>query len=315
MTFLIVIGIVIVILMVSIFFYKRKQKGSVANFPKKHELKIEFQQKDKQRINDPNLQKDFSILFEKIKNKSDVEKYNELVRWSNNKDIPIIYALCFYELKDENDQYPISLEWFIYILFIFNLWAKRNENIFDFKNNVYSLKGEFVFFEYDHDDDRKTADVYVLYYVYNKQFIFCGCYKNQNTLQIVSYIAKRIKVSEAEMKGNDWNFLISQILKIINEIYLRNKANANNNFNNNTSEERYENPLKNYLDGNHYKILNIKKDATKDEIKKAYRTQAKKYHPDVYKQSDANKRMIEINKAYEILMDDKLRAQYDNLIS
>ncbi|MEG2974367.1 MAG: DnaJ domain-containing protein, partial [Malacoplasma sp.] len=88
-----------------------------------------------------------------------------------------------------------------------------------------------------------------------------------------------------------------------------------NNFNNNTSEERYENPLKNYLDGNHYKILNIKKDATKDEIKKAYRTQAKKYHPDVYKQSDANKRMIEINKAYEILMDDKLRAQYDNLIS
>ncbi|MED4404628.1 molecular chaperone DnaJ [Heyndrickxia coagulans] len=61
----------------------------------------------------------------------------------------------------------------------------------------------------------------------------------------------------------------------------------------------------------YYEVLGVAKDASKDEIKKAYRKLSKKYHPDINKAPDAAEKFKEIQEAYEVLSDDQKRAQYD----
>ncbi len=61
----------------------------------------------------------------------------------------------------------------------------------------------------------------------------------------------------------------------------------------------------------YYEILGIDKNATKDEIKSAFRKKARQYHPDVNKAPDAEEKFKELGKAYETLMDDDKRATYD----
>ena len=61
----------------------------------------------------------------------------------------------------------------------------------------------------------------------------------------------------------------------------------------------------------YYEVLGIDKDASKEEIKKAYRKLARKYHPDVNKETDAEDKFKEVKEAYEVLRDDQKRAQYD----
>ena len=61
----------------------------------------------------------------------------------------------------------------------------------------------------------------------------------------------------------------------------------------------------------YYEVLGIAKGASEDEIKKAYRSLAKKYHPDVNKAPDAADKFKEINEAYEVLSDPQKRQNYD----
>jgi len=63
----------------------------------------------------------------------------------------------------------------------------------------------------------------------------------------------------------------------------------------------------------YYKVLGVKKDASQDDIKRAYRRLARKYHPDVSKEKDAGKQFQEANEAYEVLHDPEKRKSYDQL--
>lgn len=61
----------------------------------------------------------------------------------------------------------------------------------------------------------------------------------------------------------------------------------------------------------YYEILGVKKSASKDELKSAYRTLALKYHPDRNKEAGAEDKFKEISEAYAVLSDDEKRATYD----
>ena len=63
----------------------------------------------------------------------------------------------------------------------------------------------------------------------------------------------------------------------------------------------------------YYQILGLGRDASAEEIKKAYRRLARKYHPDVSKEAHAEERFKEITEAHEVLRDAEMRAAYDQL--
>ncbi len=63
----------------------------------------------------------------------------------------------------------------------------------------------------------------------------------------------------------------------------------------------------------YYQIMGLARDASQDEIKRAYRQLARKYHPDVSKEPDAEARFKEVGEAYEVLKDPEKRVAYDQL--
>lgn len=63
----------------------------------------------------------------------------------------------------------------------------------------------------------------------------------------------------------------------------------------------------------YYKIMGVDRDAAQDDIKRAYRKLARKYHPDVSKEPDAEARFKEVAEAYAVLKDSERRAAYDQL--
>ncbi len=63
----------------------------------------------------------------------------------------------------------------------------------------------------------------------------------------------------------------------------------------------------------YYKILGVARDASQEEIKRVYRRLARKFHPDVSKEANAEERFKEVQEAYEVLKDPEKRAAYDQL--
>jgi curved DNA-binding protein len=63
----------------------------------------------------------------------------------------------------------------------------------------------------------------------------------------------------------------------------------------------------------YYETLNVPRTATADDIKKSYRRLARKYHPDVSKEKDAEEKFKQVQEAYEVLKDPEKRAAYDQL--
>ena len=63
----------------------------------------------------------------------------------------------------------------------------------------------------------------------------------------------------------------------------------------------------------YYETLGVPRDASAEDIRRAYRKLARKYHPDVNKEPDAEDRFKQISEAYEVLRDDDKRARYDRL--
>lgn len=62
----------------------------------------------------------------------------------------------------------------------------------------------------------------------------------------------------------------------------------------------------------YYEVLGLQKGASEDEIKKAFKTMARKYHPDLHPDDkEAAEKFKEVNEAYEVLSDSQKRARYD----
>src|SRR5690606_24866174 len=63
----------------------------------------------------------------------------------------------------------------------------------------------------------------------------------------------------------------------------------------------------------YYAVLGVKPEASAEEIKKAYKRLARRYHPDVSKEADAERKFKDLGEAYEVLRDSDKRAEYDQL--
>jgi curved DNA-binding protein len=63
----------------------------------------------------------------------------------------------------------------------------------------------------------------------------------------------------------------------------------------------------------YYEVMGVQRGATQDEVKRAYRKLARKFHPDVSKEKNAEERFKELQEAYEVLKDPEKRAAYDQL--
>ena len=63
----------------------------------------------------------------------------------------------------------------------------------------------------------------------------------------------------------------------------------------------------------YYQTLGVTRDATAEDLKKAFRKLARKYHPDISRETDAELRMKEVNEAYAVLSDPEKRAAYDQV--
>ncbi len=68
---------------------------------------------------------------------------------------------------------------------------------------------------------------------------------------------------------------------------------------------------------NYYEILEVSEKASKEVIEKAYKTLAKKYHPDLNQDNrkEAEQKMKQLNEAYDVLISDEKRANYDNILA
>src|SRR4051794_3546446 len=63
----------------------------------------------------------------------------------------------------------------------------------------------------------------------------------------------------------------------------------------------------------YYEVLGVPRDSNAEDVRRAYRKLARRYHPDVNKEADAEDRFKEVSEAYEVLSDPEKRERYDRL--
>lgn len=239
----------------------------------------------------------FTKHYENDGNLLDLEKLsNKFIKYlsseyaidkNDDKIIITLLNIVFtaYDMVDESHIY-------IAFLIVKFLW---NKNVFFRKGNNYVLKGQAQTLSDDEnifenlDEFKETYWMYFYKSLKSKEhcYFLCAFVSEEYNDLILDYLYElKLPLS--------WN--VSSLEEFIKIFEL---------------QREYINEDEDFID--YYEILEINNTATDFDIKKAYRLLIAKYHPDVCKDIDSSKKSIEINRAYEILSNDKLKKEYDDI--
>lgn len=125
-------------------------------------------------------------------------------------------------------------------------------------------------------------------------------------------IAEIFVILSDDKNRRNYNFFLEYLKSVNSKAIFDNSLNYEELLKNNTEYDEYEDEYsyeENYK--TYYEILGVDQDATKIEIKTAFRNLAKDYHPDSSNNSNTEEKFKEINEAYHILNDEESRKNYD----
>ena len=120
---------------------------------------------------------------------------------------------------------------------------------------------------------------------------------------------------KTEYDANDWESKKNRDYEKYHSEWMSDEINFERKGKNKLSDDEFRKSLLSKNLSDYYTILQVQKNASQDEIKRQFRLLAKKWHPDKKQSNDAEKKMAEINIAYEILSNTKRRKMYDQHFS
>ena len=120
---------------------------------------------------------------------------------------------------------------------------------------------------------------------------------------------------KTEYDANDWASKKNRDYEKYHSEWMSDEISFERKGKNKLSDDEFRKSLLNKNLSDYYAILQVQKNASQDEIKSQFRLLAKKWHPDKKQSDDAEKKMAEINIAYEILSNTKRRKMYDQHFS
>jgi len=120
---------------------------------------------------------------------------------------------------------------------------------------------------------------------------------------------------KTEYDANDWESKKNRDYEKYHSEWMSDEISFERKGKNKLSDDEFRKSLLSKNLSDYYTILQVQKNASQDEIKRQFRLLAKKWHPDKKQSNDAEKKMAEINIAYEILSNIKRRKMYDQHFS
>ena len=120
---------------------------------------------------------------------------------------------------------------------------------------------------------------------------------------------------KTEYDANDWESKKNRDYEKYHSEWMSDEISFERKGKNKLSDDEFRKSLLSKNLSDYYTILQVQKNASQDEIKSQFRLLAKKWHPDKKQSDDAEKKMAEINIAYEILSNTKRRKMYDQHFS